>query len=95
MSFLKSIKFVLTLTCEESARLVSASLDQELTRPQRLAMKLHALGCRSCRRFRRHVQFMREAISRRDAESISTSLSPEARDRIREAVAHYTGESQG
>ncbi len=88
----KAIKLVLTLRCEESTRLVSDSLDRDLTRSERLAIRLHAVSCWSCRRFRRQILFLREAIRRNMADRIAalhfsaTSLSPAARDRIRRAL---------
>ena len=84
---------VLTLSCDESTELVSASLERELTRGERVAMKLHGLGCWSCRRLRRQILFLREALRRRkadwtlDASLSAPTLSPEARQRIRQVLA--------
>ncbi len=91
-SFLSAVKLVLTLRCEQSTRLVADSMDRRLTRAERWAVRLHALGCWSCRRFKRQVAFLREAARRRAAEGepdadrrtqrASDTLSPEARRRI-------------
>ena len=89
MSILTTIRKVLTLTCEESTRLVSESLDGEITRSDRFALNAHALCCRSCRRFRRQIPFLREAARRHRLDPTtsmanpSDSLTPEARERIR------------
>ena len=98
MSFLTATKMVLTLVCDESAHLLSDSLDRRLTRVERLALGLHLLICRNCRRFRRQIAFIREAFhyAARDATadesltlapSSSNSLSPEARRRIADALS--------
>ena len=94
MSMFSTIKFVLTLTCEESSRLISASFDRELTRSERAAVGLHAFVCRFCRRYRRQVKFLRDAVRNRSTELLSAAesrvvgekLSPEARERIRSVL---------
>lgn len=94
MMFLSTIKRILTLRCEESTRLVSESLDRDLPRGERWAVRLHALCCRSCRRYGRQILFLREAIRRgaREPETAAlaagASLTPEARERIKKALAH-------
>lgn len=92
MSTWSRIKFVLTLTCDESTRLVSQSLDDELPRVERVAVRLHAIGCRSCRRYRRQVLFLRQAIQQRlslDNAPIPADmqLSDDARRRIAQALS--------
>jgi len=59
MSVLSDIKMVLTLKCDESSRLLSDELDRPLRSAERIALRLHLLGCRACRRARRcfaHIQ---------------------------------------
>ncbi len=86
----KTIRFILTLRCEESTKLVSDSLDRKLTSGERLAVKLHQIGCWSCRRFGRHMALIRKAMRRGDQEAsirIEPSLSPAARQRIKDALS--------
>ncbi len=80
------VKLILTITCEQSTRLVSESLDRDLPRGERLAITLHAFSCRSCRRYRKQLAFLGQAV-RRMADAFTDSsaratLSPEVRDRI-------------
>ena len=87
-----TVKRILTLCCDESTRLVSESLDRELPFGERLAVRLHALSCRSCRRCRKQFVFLRQALvaRKREAEQAVSSLpalSGEARDRIKRALA--------
>jgi len=86
---------ILTLSCEQSTRLMSESLDQQLPWTQRLAYRLHAVVCRSCRRFLRQIRFLRNAAeqcnhppgaSAETGAGESFSLSPEARQRLEQAV---------
>ncbi len=88
----RSIKMLLALKCDESTRLVSQSLDQNLPTLERWAVRLHAISCRSCRRFRHQTMLIRSAIQQRlDVESVTdverTRLSDEASSRIATAVA--------
>lgn len=90
MSMFSAIKLVLTLRCEESSRLTSASFDRELSRSERTAVGLHAFICRYCRRYRRQINFLRDALRHRSTDLLSApesartigTLSPAARERI-------------
>lgn len=91
MSF-AAVKLILTLKCEQSTRLVSQSLDGQLGWSERWAVRLHALCCRPCRRYKRQILFLRQAL-RRGGQSLveamlpdQSSLSPQARERIRQAL---------
>jgi hypothetical protein len=61
---LAAIWRILSLPCEDSASLMSASLDRELPWSERMAFRLHAVSCRSCRRFFKQICFMRAAAER-------------------------------
>jgi predicted anti-sigma-YlaC factor YlaD len=59
---------------------------------ERLALALHLAICRNCRRFRRRLAFLAEALRRLASSaapatpSASASLSADARRRIEEAL---------
>ena len=86
---LKGILQILTLRCEEADRLMSDSLDRRLTWVERVALEGHVAVCRGCRRARRQLlilqQTMRKSLDTADAAG-DEMLSPEARDRIRQAL---------
>ena len=84
--FWRSIWYVLTLTCDESSRLLSDSLDRDLTRGERVALRLHDATCKSCKRFIRQLEFMRRAAPKAVAEGGDRALSPDAREHIRESL---------
>jgi hypothetical protein len=104
MGFLKASWRILTLTCDESTRVMSDSLDAELPLAERLAYRLHALGCRHCRRFLRQIRFLRAATQRlgRPAAAeespdavVLPPLSPEARRQIASALRRAHDEPPG
>lgn len=74
------------MSCQQTSRLLSASMDRDITRLQRIALRLHLLGCRSCSCFGRQLLVLREAglqlraHLRQDKSSILHSLSPELQD---------------
>lgn len=81
------------LSCKEAAQLVSRSLDEPIDLRQRLALRFHLLMCRFCSRYERQARFIRKAmriLARQEDESPShpcdLSLSPEARERIKQSV---------
>ncbi len=90
MSSWSTILRILTLSCGESTRLVSESLDRDLPTGERLAVRLHAVSCLSCRRFARQLRFLRTALQHRDAEAVvdggPVALSTEARERIHQLL---------
>ena len=77
------------LTCKEIAQLVSDALDRELPWYQRLMVHFHLLYCKACRRYRRQIRFLREAMQRYEATLASLdasalpALDPAARERIK------------
>jgi hypothetical protein len=58
MSFLRSVKLILTLKCREASALIAEGADRELTVAERWALRLHLAYCSSCRRFRRQLAFL-------------------------------------
>ncbi len=87
----KAIIRALTLTCDEATRLLSGSQDRDMAGAERLALRVHLFICAACRRYRRQLRFMRDAVrkllepSEDDAASVppGPSLSAEARERIK------------
>ncbi len=85
----KAILQILALRCEEADRLMSDSLDRQLSWSERMALRGHVAVCRGCRRARRQLlilqQAMRKSLDVADAAG-DEMLSSEARDRIRQAL---------
>ena len=83
---------LLNIPCEEVVRLVSESLDHDLSRGERFALKPHLIYCKACRRYRRQIAAMREAVREyvdriEPSDSLSpVTLSAEARQRMQRAL---------
>jgi predicted anti-sigma-YlaC factor YlaD len=91
MSRLDGLRKILTLRCEAASELSSRELDEALPRLDRAALWCHLLACTSCRRFRKQIRLIREAVRRRERLRDETDadeglLSSEARDRIARAI---------
>jgi hypothetical protein len=84
---------LLGLSCREASRLISESLDRDLTRRERWALRIHTCLCHACRRFSRQTQVIREAVARmpdalRERWSDSAcKLSAERRAQIKHLLA--------
>jgi hypothetical protein len=79
----------LSPSCREASRLQSEALDRPLSRAERLGLRLHVLLCSWCRRYGRQIRFLNSAIREHpDAanEGGSQTLSPEARERLRNSL---------
>lgn len=79
------------LTCKDASRLISESQERPLGFRERWGLRLHLWMCDACRNFMRQVASMRRALrelgKRTEADASGTDLSPEARERIRKALA--------
>ncbi len=75
---------ILSLKCADSTRIVSESLDRKLPATERWAVGFHAFVCRSCRRYKRQLMFLRAVMQA--PPPLAVTLSSEARERIRRAV---------
>lgn len=77
--------------CDQLTPVMSDSLDRALPLQGRLVLKLHLFVCMRCTRYLKQLKLMRAAIRARSAklfadESAQTSLSDEARERIKRAL---------
>lgn len=83
------------LTCKDASRLISESQERPLGFRERWGLRLHLWMCDACRNFMRQVALMRKALrelgSRTETGASGTDLSPEARERIRKALAERDG----
>jgi hypothetical protein len=50
------------LSCKQASQLISQSLDRSLTLRERIALKLHLIICKYCKRFSQQVQTLRNAM---------------------------------
>ena len=81
------------LSCKDTTRLVSESMDRTLPLGRRLAVRFHLLFCELCARYERQLFMMREVLKRAGAEEDPPGpddviLSPEAKERINRALSH-------
>jgi hypothetical protein len=83
---------ILTLRCDRAAALASESYDRALSRSERIALTLHRLICGPCRRLRRQLATLRQAMTRLADEvdpttpPILPALPDSARARISRAL---------
>jgi len=54
---------LLGLSCREASRLASESLDRELTRRERWALRIHIWPCRACQKFAAQIRLLRFAAA--------------------------------
>ncbi len=52
------------LTCKEATALISQALDRQLSRWERLLLRLHLLICDACSQFAKQSAFIRRAMRR-------------------------------
>ena len=94
MNPVKRVLYILTLRCDESARLQSQAMDDELLGYERLALRMHLLSCRGCKRYRRYLRVFRSLIGSIIREELGadwdggggSTLSPEAKSRMKSLI---------
>jgi hypothetical protein len=95
LSHLKTVWRLLNLPCREMTRLASASLDGDLGRLERIALRTHLLYCIGCRRYLRQVVFLRRALRalvphlERGELLPGPSLPEDVRTRIKQLLREY------
>jgi predicted anti-sigma-YlaC factor YlaD len=83
------------LTCKKASHLISENQERPLGFLERWSLKLHLMRCEYCRRFEWQMALLRRALrelgrrAEADGEDVSEGIefTPEARRRIRKAVA--------
>ena len=92
MSRLKTIWRLLNLPCRDMTRLASESLDRDLGRLERIALRSHLLYCTACRRYLRQIALIRRALRRYathleiDRAVTGPGLPDDVRARIKRAL---------
>lgn len=79
-------------TCQQTVEKISQSMERKLTLRERIDLKLHIWICAWCQWYLEHLQIIRETARAKgaessDLESVSPSLSADARERIRRKLA--------
>lgn len=92
MGLLKKILTILTLSCDGAAYYLSKAQEAPLTRTERWALRMHLLVCTGCRRYKRHLLFLRELIRSAaqkayDGQTMSGAMSPERAQRVMRNIA--------
>lgn len=76
-------------TCREASRMQSEAVDRPLSWPERIGLRLHLLLCRWCRRYGKHIRFLRQAVHDHPealADATPRRLSPGARERLKRSL---------
>src|SRR5262245_13427173 len=80
-------------TCRDATRLQSLALDEPLSLPKRIGLRLHVLLCKWCRRYGRQLRFLRQAAHEHPEQLTNAtprSLSPEARERLKQSLRDHS-----
>ena len=97
MKLMHQIWMILTLNCEDSARLTSASMDRPLNFVERWAISAHRLICARSRRLNSQMLDMNEAFTRSNAFDLDkgpmAGLSDDAKTKIRAALVDFADNS--
>ena len=91
MRFPAGLGMLLTLSCRLASQLLSKAQDTQLTMTERVALRLHLLICRSCRRFNRQLillrQILRLLVARtRAGKALETPLPPAQRRQLLQRI---------
>ena len=77
-------------SCRDISRLISASMDRNLSWRKRLSIRLHVSMCGLCRRYEKQLHLLHEGVSHyADPEEnlVEKSLSLAAKEKLEKALA--------
>ena len=95
MGLMGPFEYWLNLTCKSFIRLASEKYERPLTTGERVRQAIHRVMCGICRVQERRLEQIRALtleIGRVSLEDTNIQLSPEARDRIRNALIDAGGQ---
>ena len=95
MPFFQAIWLILTIKCEQSAMLTSASFDRKLTFGERFAVRFHQGYCRKSRRLAEQLVLLETKFREMGNSILEPSdheLAPEAAKRIRTSLQDKMGQ---
>ena len=86
------------MTCRRAAELISRELDTDLLLHQRAGLGFHTLLCGACRRFRRQLGAVDEAVGEffvtADAGTPDATLPPASKEHLKALIIdHLDGET--
>ena len=82
-----------TPSCKEVIQLISDSMERPLPFHKRMTVRFHFLICKWCARYRRQLRFIRNILGRNPGkvgQNLPNVLSPEAQERIKQALRPRT-----
>jgi hypothetical protein len=78
-----------TPTCPEVIRILSLSMDKQLSLTMRIKLRIHFLMCSFCERYMKQLKYMRQ-VAREFPEKIGevsdATLPPDAKERMKTAL---------
>jgi hypothetical protein len=76
--------------CREVTKLVSESLDRDLSILQRMGIRIHFLMCKYCPRIKDQFYFLRDAMHSHAAQRVETdpsvTLPPHVKEKIKRSL---------
>lgn len=82
-------KMKLMLTCKQASQIISQSLDNPLSRSDRMKLKFHLFICNACTRFNQQLHLIKTVVQRMKHETENDDtiqLTVEAKARINQAI---------
>ncbi len=79
----------LMLTCKQASQIISQSLDNPLSRSDRMKLKFHLFICNACTRFNQQLHLIKTVAQRMKHETENDDtiqLTVEAKARVNQAI---------
>lgn len=94
------LKQVFMISCKKASELISKSMDEPLSVPEQITLKMHLFLCEFCEQFRKQLELLSEGTKRlfgvTDASKClddeSVTLSPDAKKKILERLKNPDGQ---
>lgn len=75
------------ISCDKATYLISKGEEKKLSCKERYQLNVHLMGCKFCRRYKKEIQYIDQALDKiKDKSKITRKLSPVEKNNIQESL---------
>ena len=83
------------ISCEKATFLISKSEEEKLSCKEKYQLRVHLMGCKFCRRYKKEIQYLSNALDKfKDPTILTNKLSPGKKKGIQENIKKEINKEQ-
>ena len=73
------------ISCDKATLLISKAEEEKLSCGEKYHLQVHLMGCKFCRRYKKEIRYMSQAIDKfKESSAFSSKLPPDKKKTIQE-----------